>query len=131
MLNIITGHICSGKTTLVNSRAACGDVIIDLDAMALAMTPQATPHHVYPPHAREIARFAWWTAVEAAVRMHRKHKFTAWIIHAYPTAGDLSAYRTWRATIIALDTDPQLCLARAREQRPTWVVAELEKRLRE
>ena len=47
MLTIVTGPPCGGKTTHIANHAHPGDIIIDLDRIALALTTDDTTHHYY------------------------------------------------------------------------------------
>lgn len=58
MITVVIGHVCSGKTTYVLANARRGDVIIDMDRMAHAMTTDDTPDHDYPQHVADIAKAA-------------------------------------------------------------------------
>ena len=71
MLYVITGPPCVGKSTYVRERAQIGDVIVDLDRIALAITAESCPHHDYPNHIRRAAIEIRKTAVLAALAYSR------------------------------------------------------------
>lgn len=99
VIYVVTGHVCSGKSTHVREKSRPGDVIIDLDRIALALSHETTNHHEYPEYIRSAAMSARWGAIESAVKSHRQDglgkrcaSFDVWIIHAYPTESDLRMY---------------------------------------
>jgi hypothetical protein len=71
-----------GKSTWVRERAQTGDIVVDLDRLALAITAEETPHHEYPAHIRKAAIMIRQTAV--AVAMNSGQRGTAYIIPAKP-----------------------------------------------
>lgn len=129
MIHVVIGHICAGKSTWVRQQARPGDVVIDLDRLALALTVEDTGHHDYPTHVREIARGVRWFAVDDAVRLHRRADWDVWIVHAYPTDDDLARYRRLGAAIKIVEADAQTLRARAAAERPEAIRLELEHRL--
>lgn len=129
MIRVIAGHICSGKSWHVRENAKPGDVVIDLDRLALAMSVEGTNHHDYPQHIIEVARAARWYAMDKAAALHKFGAFDVWIIHAYPTPNDLAIYRRAGATIKYIETDNKTLLDRAKNQRPPRAVDELVRRL--
>lgn len=54
-LTIVTGPPCGGKSTHIATHATPGDIVIDLDRIALALTTDDTTHHDYGTHIRYIA----------------------------------------------------------------------------
>lgn len=133
MIRLISGHICSGKTTYVRERARPGDVVIDLDRIADALDHEDARPYEHGEHTIEIARAARWRAIEAAVFEHdrRPGLFDLWIIHAYPSERDLAVYRRAGATHVELDVDRETLLARAGAHRPAARRAELTRRIEE
>lgn len=114
-VHIITGPTCSGKTTHVTEHAAPGDIVIDLDAIANALTPGTPRTHDYPDHVRRIASAARTTAIEKATRTPG---VTVWIIHANPTPADLARYHHLGYTITTLDPGRDIVEARVKAERP-------------
>ena len=108
MIHIVTGHICSGKTTFVREHARRGDVIIDLDLLAHA---------------------ARWHAIDASVRLHSPGAFDVWIVHAYPEPRDYVTYRRMAATWHEIEAEPGTLRDRAARERPGRFLRVLEARL--
>ncbi len=130
MIHVVTGHICSGKSTYVRSKAKRGDVVIDFDRIALAIAPEDTPHHDYPEAIRTLATFVRQAAIDDAIAMSKRGRVAnVWIIHAYPTDQDVMKYRRHGATIVEVECDAETLTRRAADQRPLAAQLELKKRL--
>lgn len=121
MLYVITGPPCSGKSTWVRERAKPGDVVVDMDRLALAITAEETEHHHYPRHIRNYARFIRQAAVTCALG-HAKAGGAAYIIDSTPGTRNRSTYHRQKATFVHLDAPTEVLLERARGQRPEHVL---------
>ena len=131
MIHVVTGHICSGKTTHVRQHAGPDDLVVDLDRLALALAADGTPEYGYTREVLEVARGVRWFAIDEAVRLHKRGRIpNVWIVHAYPTDDDLARYRRLGAGLREQTCEARVLLARARAERPPAAVAELERRLR-
>jgi predicted kinase len=100
MLTVVTGPPCSGKSTYVRDRAQHGDVVIDLDHIAAALTPTDDVHD-YPAHIRAIARRVRRTAIEAAFLWHQQGG-VVWVVDTAPSQQARAWYRRNRATLVPL-----------------------------
>lgn len=129
MIYVITGHVCSGKSTHVRNHAKPGDIVIDMDRIALALSVEGTPHHQYPQHVIDVARAARLEAMDAAVRQHRAGCFDLWIVHAYPEPRDMATYARVGAEVRAMRVDVATLRQRAARERPEAARAYLEERL--
>ena len=118
-LYVITGPPCVGKSTWVRERAQPGNIVVDLDRIALAITSEDTPHHSYPMHIRRAAMHVRKAAVAAALAYSRSGD--AYIIHAKPTAKALSQYRRAAAIMIDLEAPYEVLMARAKAERPPHI----------
>lgn len=114
-VHIITGPTCSGKTAHVTEHAKPGDIVIDLDAIANALTPGNPTTHDYPAHILRVASAARTTAIDKATRTPGA---TVWIIHANPTEADLARYHRIGYTITTLDPGRDVVEARVKAERP-------------
>jgi predicted kinase len=119
MLYVITGPPCVGKSTWVRERAKTGDIVVDLDRLALALTAENTPHHEYPAHIRKAAIVLRRTAVEIAIA-HSK-RGTSYIIHAKPPGKSLNRYLRLRAHIVELTAPWPVLVERAKAERPKHI----------
>ena len=115
---VVTGAPCSGKSTYIATNATAGDVIIDMDRIALALTTDDTPHHGYDEHVRFVARQARHAAINAALHAHQVTGCRVWIIDTFPSR---TRWRKAGARIEVMDPGIEVCLQRASEQRPEWV----------
>ncbi len=132
MIHVVTGHVCSGKSTFVRERSKPGDVIIDLDRIALALTTEDTPHHDYPQHIAGVAIAARYAAMDEAIRRSRAEGgFDVWLIQAYPDSRDWAIYRRIGAVTYHMEADARTLRERAAAGRPERVRRLLEQRLAE
>ena len=118
-LYVITGPPCVGKSTWVRERAQTGDIIVDLDRLALAITAEHTPHHQYPAHIRKAAIQIRKTAVALALGYSRSG--TSYIIHAKPTDKANRTYAKHQARIIELHAPWLVLVQRAKAERPPHI----------
>jgi len=119
MLWVITGPPCVGKSTWVRDRAQPGDIVIDLDRIALAITAETTPHHEYPSHIRKAAVMLRKQAVAQAL-VHARSG-SSYIIHAKPNTKARAIYKKNQAQFVELTAPLQVLLDRAATERPAWV----------
>lgn len=130
MIRVVTGHICSGKSRFVDENATAGSVVIDMDRIALSLSPRGTNHHAYSDTMRDIARAARNAAFDEAVKLHDAGLVEdVWAIHAYPSQQDIEGYRRRGWQVIDIKSDDATVMARARAERPSHIVQELERRL--
>lgn len=119
MLYVVTGPPCVGKSTWVRDRAQIGDVVVDLDRIALAITAEQTPHHEYGPHIRKLAIAARRVIVEGALAHSRRG--TSYIIHAKPSERARAKYHRAQAVYIELEAPWETLKKRALEERPEHI----------
>ena len=131
MIRLITGHICSGKSTWVREHAVAGDVVIDLDRIAIAISAECTTHHEYSDTVRELARSVRWSLVNAAARLHLHSGggWDLWIVHAYPSETDVANYRRVGAIVKEMRAEPEVLMQRAALERPERMQKVLEEML--
>jgi len=127
---VVTGHICSGKTTWVSQQARPGDVVIDMDRIAAAIQPEGADPYDHPPHVIEIARAIRWSAIDSAIRFGRSHAFDLWIIHAYPEPIDLARYQRLGAMVEEIRCEPDTLIERTTRLRPPRCLRTLLERLK-
>lgn len=116
MITVVTGPPCAGKSAYVLDCAGPGDVVIDADRLALALSAEGTPDHGYPPYIRHVAIGARAAAVTRA--LHLVPEIKVWIIHTAPPRADLLKYRQCGARIVTIDPGMEVCLERAARLRP-------------
>lgn len=117
MIVVVTGPPCGGKSTYIKDRAKSGDVIIDMDKIALALTTDDTASHSYSSEIRWIAMAARKAAIkEALFQFASRRGPTAWIIHTDPSPDERSQYRLRNAQIVEINPGKELCLLRVKER---------------
>ena len=123
-ITLVTGPPCVGKSTHVQANAQPGDIVIDLDAIALALSAPGVGHHDYDDTTRAVAIAARQAAIDAALATDRH----VWIISAIPSAKQLAYYQAKGATIVTLDAPADVIAERLaqRPQRNQALVASLE-----
>lgn len=115
-LTVVTGPPAAGKTTYVNANAQPGDIVIDYDRIAEALTtPGASTHD----HGRLLKRVAY-KARHAAIleAIHLADRIDVWIIHTDPKPEAMARYEAAGATVVPIDPGRDVVLARIAEQRP-------------
>ena len=122
-LYIITGPPCSGKSTYAQTHAKPGDMVIDLDRIALAISAEGTKHHTYPLAIRNTARLMRKAALPAAVGHARKAN--TYLIDSKPGTRSRAIYKKNGATFIELSAPIATLVERCRNERPPWVMQTL------
>lgn len=114
-ITVVTGPPCSGKTTYVNEHAKSGDVVIDYDALAVALGSPDT--HDHPEHLRPVVTATWVAAITEARRSDNR----VWLVRVNPSATDLAT----ATDVVTLDVPAEECKRRARlAGRPeSWAAA--------
>lgn len=116
MLFVVIGPPAAGKSTWVNERAVTGDIVIDYDRIAGALTAVGAEAH---GHKRPLATIAF-RAREAAITEALRHTKTheVYIIHSLPRPAMLERYRKAGAEIVTVDPGRDVVEARCRAERP-------------
>ena len=122
-LYIITGPPCSGKSTYAQTHAKPGDMVIDLDRIALSISVEGTEHHIYPLAIRNTARLMRKAALPAAVGHARKAN--TYLIDSKPGTRSRAIYKKNGATFIELSAPIATLVERCRNERPPWVMQTL------
>lgn len=114
---VIVGPPAGGKSSYVRTHAKPGDLVIDLDRIAAALSVgEVTDIHDYPQHVRNVAIGARQAAITRALRT--RHPCTVWLIHAVPARDQLQQYARLRYRIVTLDPGRTTVEARVRKLRP-------------
>jgi tRNA uridine 5-carbamoylmethylation protein Kti12 len=113
MITIVTGPPCSGKSTYIKENAKPDDCIIDMDRIALALSPDETTSFNYSERIRKIARSARAAAVKTALMQAQGERYWGlWIIHTDPTPDVRSMYRSFGARFVEMNPGKVVCLER-------------------
>lgn len=115
-VTVVAGPPAAGKTTYVNQRKGPNDLVIDLDAIAVALGSD-----VSHDHNQRLLPFMFAARDAVIDRMSRPNDVQRfWIIRTAPTFKERSEW--WQATVVVLETPPDECKARARRagRPPHW-----------
>ena len=118
MIEIVTGPPCGGKSTYINERAKPGDIVIDMDRIALALTTEGTEPFTYSDTVRRVAFKARQAAVTEALLVAQGERYqNVFIIHTDPSPDQRAAYRAMGGRIVECDPGKEVALARV-QHRP-------------
>jgi hypothetical protein len=125
-ITVVAGPPAAGKSTYAQHHAGPAEVIVDLDALALALCPYGThQHHRYPEHIRRAAIAARRGAIDqVAADPACPH---LWIIHAHPDPAAVRLYDRWSAKFVVIDPGRGVVMARAKADRPVTVLPAIER----
>ncbi len=124
-LTVVTGPPAGGKSSWVLARAQPGDVVIDLDRIAQALTAPGADLHRYSRQLRTVAQRARQAAVTEALKVCKA--LDVYVIHTQPGADQLAHYAQYGAQVVEVDPGRQVVLARCAEQRSSTVIAAVER----
>jgi hypothetical protein len=119
-LYIVTGPPAGGKTTWVRHRAKPGDIVIDLDALASALTA-GPPTHQHPRPVLRCAQRARSVAIDEALK--HTARTDVYVIHAQPDSRHLARYAQHDAHVVTCDPGREVVEQRARDERPPGTLA--------
>ncbi|GFG87911.1 hypothetical protein [Mycolicibacter algericus] len=108
----------------MRQHAKPGDITIDYDQLAAALTPTDRDTWTQPAHVRTVARAARTAAIDAAMRLTADHN--VYLIHSQPSPADLDRYQRAGARIVTVDPGRAIVLARCKNERP-WQMAQAAK----
>jgi hypothetical protein len=116
MITVVTGAPCSGKSTYVREHARSGDVIIDMDRIALALTTDDVGDHAYSAEVRRVAIETRAAAVKAAFKIAGVARANIWVIHTQPDGDALRNYRLVSARLVEVNPGFDVCMSRLAER---------------
>lgn len=116
MLTVITGPPAAGKTTWAQAHAEPGDIVIDYDRIAQALTADGADEHDHGRLLKRVASKARTAAIHEALRVC--DRIDVWLIHAIPDPDAITWYRQHGARIIAVDPGRDAVLERIARDRP-------------
>jgi hypothetical protein len=112
-ITIVTGPPCGGKSTYIVENCKAGDIVVDMDRLALALSPPGTLPFQYGGKVREVARAARKAAVGVALRVAQGERYLGvWIIHTDPSNDDRANYRFSGARFVEVSPGRAVCLER-------------------
>ena len=119
-LYVVTGPPAGGKTTWVQRHAKPGDIVIDLDAIAGALTA-GPPTHQHAKPVLRCAQRARSVAIDEALK--HTHRCDVYVIHMQPEPRHLARYAQHGAQVVTVDPGREVVEQRARDERPPGTLA--------
>nr|WP_280371139.1 AAA family ATPase [Nocardia wallacei] len=120
MLYVVTGPPAAGKSTYCREHAQHGDIVIDHDALAVALAGGRDPDsHDHPKTVKTVTKAARRAAIDKAITL--AHECDVYLIHSTPSAALLERYQAAGAEIITIDPGIDVVLGRAKLERPWWM----------
>ena len=122
MLYVVTGPPAGGKSTWVRGRAKPGDVVVDYDLLAGALSgPHQGDPHDHPEVIRQVAFRARTAAIREALR--HIHKVDVYVIHSMPKPEWMTTYQQHGAEIVTIDPGRDVVMQRIAQERPATAKA--------
>lgn len=116
-LTLVSGPPCGGKSTYVKTHAQPTDLIVDYDALAVALQPAGSTHQHVEAHKHLI-----WEARDAILERLRLGEHgvrNAWVIASAPKKADRQRYRQrYGAQVVVVMSPEEVCLRRSLGERP-------------
>jgi hypothetical protein len=128
-LTVVVGPPASGKSTWVLERAKVGDVVIDFDRLAVALTAAGGDPHDHAPTVTAVARAARTAAIEAALK--QTGKTDVYLIHSSPGAQRMAQYQALGARVVTIDPGRDVVRQRCKAERPQRMFAVIDEWYRE
>ena len=123
-LYLITGPPAAGKSTYVREHAKHGDITIDYDHIASALTPPGADTHEQPQHIKAVTKAARQAAIDTA--LNHTNTCDVYIIHSMPSPRLLTEYQRRGAQVVTIDPGPDVVLTRCKAERP-WRMTQAAK----
>lgn len=114
---MVTGPPAGGKSTWVRGHARPGDVVVDYDLLAAALSgPSSGNPWDHPEAVRQVA----YRARTAAIREALRHTTSTdvYVIHSMPKPEWLATYAEHDAQVITIDPGRDVVMARIAAERP-------------
>ena len=94
-LRYVVGAPGTGKSTYIRQHRHPADMVLDLDALAVALGSVTPDHHKYPhlPQHKALAHTLWRPLAERLKRIAATSRFSVWIIHSDPPPPVLQRYK--------------------------------------
>ncbi|HEX4818502.1 MAG TPA: AAA family ATPase [Nonomuraea sp.] len=113
----MTGPPAGGKSTWVRGRAKPGDVVVDYDLLAGALSgPHQGDPHNHPEAVRQVAYRARTAAIREALR--HTHDVDVYVIHSMPNPEWMATYQQHGAEIVVIDPGRDVVMQRIEQERP-------------
>ncbi|WP_433078889.1 AAA family ATPase [Dactylosporangium sp. CA-052675] len=128
-LTVVIGPPASGKSTWCLEHAKPGDVVIDFDRLAVALTGAGGDPHDHAAAVTTVARAARTAAIEAAVKL--AGNVDVYLIHSSPGRDRMQRYLELGARIEVVDPGRDVVRERCKRERPQRMFAVIDEWYRE
>jgi hypothetical protein len=113
----------------VLERAKPGDVVIDFDRLAVALSGQGGDPHDHASAVTVVTRAARTAAIDAALKL--AGTADVYLIHSSPGAQRMAQYREMGAQVVTIDPGRDVVRARCKTERPRRMFAVIDEWYRE
>jgi predicted kinase len=124
MLTVVVGPPAGGKSTWVLERAKHGDIVIDFDRLAVALTGHGGDPHDHAPAVMGVTRAVRQAAIDAALK--HAHDTDVYLIHSSPGRQRMAQYRGMGAKVVTIDPGKDVVRERCKTQRPRRMFAVID-----
>lgn len=124
MLTVVIGPPAGGKSTWVAEHAQPGDIVIDFDRLAVALSGPDADLHDHPPQLMAVTRAARTAAIEAAVKQAKT--VDVYLIHSSPGVARMAEYHALGAQIVTVDPGRDVVRQRCKNERPARMFAVID-----
>lgn len=122
-LYVVIGPPAAGKSTYCQQHARPGDVIVDYDriahALSLAPDDDGKSMHEHAGTVKAVAKAARQAAIDKAMSLAAE--CNVYVIHSTPAESTLARYRARGAEIVTVDPGYEIVMQRAKHERPWWM----------
>ncbi|PZG47446.1 hypothetical protein C1I98_13310 [Spongiactinospora gelatinilytica] len=124
---VVTGPPASGKSTWVRNQAKPGDIVIDYDLLATALTAPGAVSHDHRKTLRHITSRARAAAITEALK--HTDRVDVYVIHSQPSTEAVRRYTEHQTDLHLIVVDPgrDVVMRRIAEQRPPQMRAVAER----
>jgi hypothetical protein len=129
MLTVVIGPPAGGKSTWVLEQAKPGDIVVDFDRLAVALTGPGGDSHDHPGPVAAVARAARTAAIEAAIRQAKTTD--VYLIHSSPGQQRMAEYRSLGAKVVTVDPGRDVVRERCKTERPQRMFTVIDEWYRE
>ena len=120
---VVTGPPAAGKSAWIRDHAQPGDITIDYDTLAQALSPDvASDPAEQPAHVTAVVMAARAAAIDEATE---QADADVYLVHSMPARQHLNRYRKYGFQIVTIDPGYNVCLDRAMAERTPKQVAQV------
>jgi predicted kinase len=129
MLTVVIGPPASGKSTWVLDRAKPGDIVIDFDRLAEALTGRGGDPHDHSAAVTAVTRAARTAAIESALKQAKTTH--VYLIHSSPGQQRMAEYLALGAEVVTIDPGRDVVRERCKTERPQRMFTVIDEWYRE